>query len=204
MAQDPDAALMLAFQRGDAMAFRALYERHARAMVAFCHRFVKDPARAEELAQDVFVKLHRSAAGYSPRARFKTFLYRVATNHCLNELRRGEYAAREASPGARPDEPDAAPDLDALPSGDASPFQALEAGRLAEAVTALLARLPEKQRAAFVLCRFEGMSYEEIAETLETSVSAVKSLVHRATVAAAEALAPFGPAAAAGDTGAMP
>ena len=199
MAPDPDAALMLAFQRGDSTAFRALYERHARAMVAFCHRFVKDPARAEELAQDVFVKLHRSASGYSPRARFKTFLYRVATNTCLNELRRGEYAAREASHG--PGGEDAAPDLDALPSQAASPHQALEAGRLAAAVTALLARLPEKQRAAFVLCRFEGLSYEEIAEALETSVSAVKSLVHRATVAAAEALAPFGPAV---ETGATP
>jgi len=200
MAPDPDAALMLAFQRGDAAAFRALYERHARAMVGFCHRFVKDGARAEELAQDVFVKLHRSAGGYSPRARFKTFLYRVATNTCLNELRRGEYAAHQAAPGARPDEPEAGPDLDALPSGDASPLQALEAGRLAEAVTALLAGLPEKQRAAFVLCRFEGLSYEEIAEALETSVSAVKSLVHRATVAAAGALAPFGPAEGTGAT----
>jgi RNA polymerase sigma-70 factor (ECF subfamily) len=204
MAQDPDAALMLAFQRGDAAAFRALYERHARAMVAFCHRFVKDAGRAEELAQDVFVKLHRSAGGYSPRARFKTFLYRVATNTCLNELRRGEYVGRPARLGTHQHEPDAAPDLDALPSNDASPHQALEAGRLAEAVTALLASLPEKQRAAFVLCRFEGLSYEEIAETLETSVSAVKSLVHRATVAAAEALAPFGPDSRAGETGAMP
>ncbi len=112
MAQDPDAALMLAFQRGDAGAFRALYVRHARAMVAFCHRFVRDAARAEELAQDVFVKLHRSADRYTPRARFKTFLYRVATTTCLNELRRGEYAAREVAPGtigAQEGEPDAAP-----------------------------------------------------------------------------------------------
>jgi RNA polymerase sigma-70 factor (ECF subfamily) len=192
MTQDPDAALMLAFQRGDAQAFRVLYERHARAMVAFCHRFVKDAGRAEELAQDVFVKLHRAAHRYSPSARFKTFLYRVATNHCLNELRRGEYAARAASPDAS----DGAgrPDLDALPSPQASPQQALEHTRLAGAVVRLLDGLPGKQRAAFVLCRFEGLSYQEIAETLETSVSAVKSLVHRATVAAAAALLPFDPA----------
>jgi RNA polymerase sigma-70 factor (ECF subfamily) len=194
MTQDPDAALMLAFQRGDESAFRALYERHARAMVGFCHRFVKDAARAEELAQDVFVKLYRAAHRYTPGARFKTFLYRVATNHCLNELRRGEYAARPVAPGRDADGAEAAgPDLDALPSPDASPHQALEAERLAGAVVRLLDGLPEKQRAAFVLCRFEGMSYEDIAETLETSVSAVKSLVHRATVAAAAALAPFAP-----------
>ncbi len=193
MTQDPDAALMLAFQRGDQAAFRALYERHASAMVGYCHRFVKDGPRAEELAQDVFVKVYRAAHRYSPRARFKTFLYRVATNHCLNELRRGEYAVRAATPGAPGG--DGAPDLDALPAHQPSPHQDLEAGRLAAAVEVLLDRLPEKQRAALVLCRFEGMSYEEIAETLETSVSAVKSLVHRATVAAAAALAPFQPAA---------
>jgi len=192
MTQDPDAALMLAFQRGDESAFRALYERHARAMVGYCHRFVKDAARAEELAQDVFVKLYRAAHRYTPGARFKTFLYRVATNHCLNELRRGEYAARPVNPGRDADGAEAA-GLDALPSQDASPHQALEAERLAGAVVRLLDGLPEKQRAAFVLCRFEGMSYEDIAETLETSVSAVKSLVHRATVAAAAALAPFAP-----------
>lgn len=186
MAPDPDAALMLAFQRGDEAAFRALFERHARGMVAFCHHFVRDAARAEELAQDVFVKLYRSAGRYRPTARFKTFLYRVASNHCLNELRRGEYAARDRTP--RDDEP---PDLDALPSGAATPEQELHGAALEAAVRALLAGLPEKQRAAFVLCRFEGLSYEEIAQVLETTVAAVKSLVHRATVAATAALAPF-------------
>ncbi len=97
MAPDADAALMLAFQQGDEGAFRRLFERHARSMVSFCHHFVRDSARAEELAQDVFVKLYRAADRYEPSARFKTFLYRIASNHCLNELRRGEYAARAAS-----------------------------------------------------------------------------------------------------------
>jgi RNA polymerase sigma-70 factor (ECF subfamily) len=188
MAPDPDAALMLAFQRGDAAAFRTLFERHARAMVAFCHHFVRDAARAEELAQDVFVKLHQAGDRYQPSARFKTFLYRIASNHCLNELRRGEYAARRAGDADEPADPDG------LPSHGASPEEAARGAALERAVGELLARLPEKQRAALVLCRLEGLSYEEIAEVLGTSVSAVKSLVHRATVAAADALAPFGAA----------
>jgi RNA polymerase sigma-70 factor (ECF subfamily) len=191
MGPDPDAALMLAFQQGDEGAFRTLFERHARAMFAFCHRFVRDAARAEELAQDVFVNLHRARDRYRPSARFKTFLYRVATNHCLNELRRGEYAAREGAAGRG----DAPPDPDTLPSGAASPEELARAGALEAAVKQLLSRLPEKQRTALVLCRFEGLSYEEIAQVLETSVPAVKSLIHRATVAAAEALAPFQPLA---------
>jgi RNA polymerase sigma-70 factor (ECF subfamily) len=93
MAPDPDAALMVAFQGGDEAAFRALFEKHGRATMAFCQRFVKDAARAEELAQDVFLKLHTGADRYQPSARFTTFLYRIATNHCLNEVRRGEYHA---------------------------------------------------------------------------------------------------------------
>jgi RNA polymerase sigma-70 factor (ECF subfamily) len=187
MAPDPDAALMLAFQRGDAGAFRTLFERHARAMVAFCHHFVRDPARAEELAQDVFVKLHQAADRYRPSARFRTYLYRIASNHCLNELRRGEY-------GHRPGEASEPPDPDALPSQGATPEEEARGAALERAVAELLARLPEKQRVALVLCRLEGLSYEEIAEVLDTTVSAVKSLVHRATVAAADALAPFGAA----------
>jgi len=189
MSQDDDAALLLAFRGGDEAAFRLLYERNARAMIAFCHRFVRDAPRAEELAQDVFVKLYRSAHRYQPSARFRTFLYRVATNHCLNEVRRAEFTARATGRGA-----DGEPaDLDALPSRSADPHDEAVARSLEQAVVALLGGLPDKQRAAFVLCRFEGMSYEEIAETLETSVSAVKSLIHRATVSAAAALAPFAP-----------
>jgi RNA polymerase sigma-70 factor (ECF subfamily) len=155
-------------------------------MVAFCHRFVRDASRAEELAQDVFLKLHQAAPRYRPTARFRTFLYRIAANHCLNELRRGERAAR-----AEPGRGDAPEELDLLAGSGATPEESARGRALARAVDELLARLPEKQRVAFVLCRFEGMSYEEIAAVLRTTVPAVKSLVHRATVAAAEALAPF-------------
>ena len=189
MGPDPDAALMLAFQQGDEGAFRTLYQRHARAMFAFCHRFVRDAARAEELAQDVFVNLYRARDRYRPTARFKTFMYRVASNHCLNELRRSEYVARRASARAEGGAEEPA-DPDTLPSGSAGPEEVVRGKALEAAVQAFLARLPEKQRAALVLCRFEGLSYEEIAQVLETTVPAVKSLIHRATVAAAEALGP--------------
>jgi RNA polymerase sigma-70 factor, ECF subfamily len=192
MGPDPDAALMLAFQQGDEGAFRTLFERYARAMHAFCHSFVRDAARAEELAQDVFVNVYRARDRYRPSARFKTFLYRVATNSCLNELRRGEHAARRAEPAGEPGEAD---DLDSLPSPAAGPEELARGKALEAEVQRLLSRLPEKQRAALVLCRFEGLSYEEIAQVLETTVPAVKSLVHRATVAAAAALAPFHPSA---------
>jgi RNA polymerase sigma-70 factor, ECF subfamily len=189
MAPDPDAALMVAFQGGDETAFRALFEKYGRATMAFCNRFVRDSARAEELAQDVFLKIHRSAHRYQPSARFTTFLYRIATNHCLNEVRRGEYQARA---DLDPTGEDGAPrDPDTLAGDGATPEQMARAGALARDVEAMLARLPESQRAAFVLARFDGLPYEEIAQVLGTSVSAVKSLVHRATVSAARALEPW-------------
>ncbi len=186
MAPDPDAALMLAFQGGDEAAFRALFEKHGRATMAFCQRFVKDTARAEELAQDVFLKLHQTADRYTPTARFTTYLYRIATNHCLNEVRRGEYRARpEPDPGSR----DGGPlDPDALAGHGPTPEDLARAGALSRDVDALLASLPGNQRAALVLARFEGMPYEEIADVLGTTVPSVKSLVHRATVSAARAL----------------
>jgi RNA polymerase sigma-70 factor (ECF subfamily) len=191
MASDPDAALMVAFQGGDETAFRALFEKYGRAMVSFCHHFVRDAARAEELAQDVFLKLHRHADRYRASARFKTYLYRIASNHCLNELRRGEYGARrELDAGGEHGEP---VDPDALTGRGATPEEAALAASLGRALEALLERLPAKQRSAFVLARLEGLSYDEVAEVLETTVPAVKSLVHRATVAAASALAPFVP-----------
>jgi RNA polymerase sigma-70 factor (ECF subfamily) len=189
MAPDPDAALMVAFQGGDEAAFRSLFEKYGRSTMAFCQRFVKDAARAEELAQDVFLKLHANAGRYQPSARFTTFLYRIATNHCLNEVRRGEYQAR---PAIDPDGEDGAPlDPDLLPGGAATPEEEARGNALSRDVEAMLARLPETQRAAFVLARFEGLAYEEIAQVLGTTVPSVKSLVHRATVSAARALAPW-------------
>ncbi|HUK65312.1 MAG TPA: RNA polymerase sigma factor [Anaeromyxobacteraceae bacterium] len=191
MASDPDAALMVAFKGGDERAFRSLFEKYGRTMVSFCNHFVRDRARAEELAQDIFLKLHRSAGSYEATARFRTFLYRIASNHCLNELRRAEYGSRRALEASEGGEPPAPTDPDTLPAGTSTPEQTVLASALGRAVEQLLEGLPEKQRLAFVMGRFEGLSYEEIAHALGTTVPAVKSLVHRATVSAAAALAPF-------------
>jgi RNA polymerase sigma-70 factor (ECF subfamily) len=98
---DEDAALMLRVATGDTAAFAALYDRHHRSVARFAHRIVQDAGKAEELTQDIFVKLYRHAGRYRPTARFKTFLFRVAANHCLNELRRGEYRVRHVTEQGR-------------------------------------------------------------------------------------------------------
>ncbi|MBI2378710.1 MAG: sigma-70 family RNA polymerase sigma factor [Deltaproteobacteria bacterium] len=155
----------------DRRMFERIFQSYRRAMVAYAGRYVRDPQRAEELAQEVFVRVYTTKR-YEPEASFKTWIYRVATNVCLNELRKPEtrrtvrgiddkIAAEPAPSSARPD-------------------VALEGKRLGAHLDATLKRLPEKQRAAFLLVRMEGMTHDEVAKTLETSVQSVKSLVHRA------------------------
>lgn len=174
---DADAAKMVSFvQTRDRAMFQALFQKYRRAMVAYAGRYVRDQARAEELAQEVFVRVYKTKA-YEPDARFKTWLYRVATNVCLNEVRRPEHKQAFESLDAR-GEDEKRPEL---PAGlEASPEALLAEQELARRLERVLAKLPEKQRAAFLMVRYEAMTHEEIAVALETSVSAVKSLVHRA------------------------
>lgn len=159
----------------DRAAFTKLFERHERAMLAHVRRFVKDRALAEELVQEVFMRVY-TAKRYSPDFRFQTWLYRVATNVCLNELRRARHGSRHET--MEPEDDDRAPIQ--LESAVPTPEMALDGARLQAKIEAVLEGLPPKQRAAFLMVRHDGLSHEEIAESLETSVSAVKSLVHRA------------------------
>jgi len=182
---------MLRFRGGDEDAFRELFEKHGKAIVNFAYNFVGNRPRAEELAQDVFLQVYRAGARYEPQAKFTTWLYRIATNACLNEVRRPErrYAVRplehETEDGRERAEI-------AIADPDAVPGDVALAGRQLEArIRAVLARLPENQRAALILSRIDGLSYREVAETLECTESAVKSLVFRATAALREELEEF-------------
>ena len=179
---DSDAQAMLRVAAGDRRAFGLLFDRYHASVARFAFRFVGDKARAEELTQDIFVKLYRNAKAYKPSAQFKTFLFRVATNHCLNEVRRGEYRVTHTS--TAPTEEDSGVDV-AGPEGE-RPDEAVAGRELERAVGKALEGLSERERAAFTMCRFEGMAYRDIAEALEASEAAVKSLIHRATLAVAK------------------
>lgn len=181
MQADDDTALMQRVAQGDRRAFAHLFDRHQASVVRFCHRFVGDAAVAEELAQDVFVKLYKSARSYQPSARFKTFLFRVATNHCLNELRRPAHRVVRAEPAMDEDRQEEA-------ASEATPQHALEAREAERALERALQAMSERERAAFTMCRFEGLAYKDIAEALDASEAAVKSLIHRATLQVAQHL----------------
>jgi len=174
---DPDVQLMLALQRGDLTAFDQLFNKHAPGLIRFATQLVGNRARAEELAQDVFLQVYRNRASYIPSARFVTWLYRMATNACVSEARRSEHRHR-VRPKPRPDgEEPHMPEI-RTPSAEQDVISQEAAHRL----QGVLSKLPTQQRAALLLARVEGMSYEEVALALSTSVAAIKSLVHRATV----------------------
>jgi RNA polymerase sigma-70 factor (ECF subfamily) len=178
---DPDVQLMLAVQRGDRSAFETLFEKHVRGVVGFAAQFVGTRARAEELAQDVFLQIYRTRARYMPTARFSTWLYRMVTNACLSEVRRADHRTRvqpaDHGAGEEDADPGSLPEVATCSSEEvAISQQSLNHLRVE------LDALPPQQRAALLLARVEGLSYDEVAEALASSVSAVKSLIHRATV----------------------
>lgn len=177
---DPDVILMQRVATGDDGAFRELFAKYSEAVLNFANRFVPSRDRAEELTQDAFLQIYRARARYQPRARFTTFLYRVITNLCLNELRRFDYQGKMEPLEGHPNEDgDATRELpdESIPAAEDHLAGTETGGR----IRAVLDRLPANQRMALLLSRVEGLSYVEVAECLETTESAVKSLIFRAT-----------------------
>jgi len=190
-ASDPGVQLMLRVRDGDADAFRELFEKHSRAIVNFAYHFVGSRPRAEEIAQDVFLQIYRAAPRYEPTAKFTTWLYRIATNACLNEVRRPEHRHPKRSLEYQPDDERERAEI-AYADPTAIPGDSALAGRQLEAkINAVLDDLPPNQRAALLMSRVDGMSYLEVAEALDTTESAVKSLVFRATATMRKELAEF-------------
>ncbi len=162
---------MLRVRWGDRRAFEDLFRRYTPPLVNFLARMVPERDRAEELAQEVFLRIYRARDRYEPKARFSTWLFSIAHNLALNELSRS-YRKREG-----PLEDRVAERMqDPQPGAE----ERLEGKRAATAIEGALASLPERQRAALLLCVEQGLRYAEIAEVLGASRASVKSLIHRA------------------------
>lgn len=166
---------------GDSGAFRQLFSKHSDALVNFAYRFVGNRDRAEELAQDAFLQIYRARGRYEARARFTTYLYRVATNLCLNELRRFEYQGKteplEGIPAEKGEEGTRELADEQLPTAEAH----LAGFETSKRIQKVLDKLPTNQKSALLLSRVEGLSYQEVADCLGSTESAVKSLIFRAT-----------------------
>jgi RNA polymerase sigma-70 factor (ECF subfamily) len=181
---DDDVRLMLALRGGDVSAFDALFRRWSGPLLRYVDRMVRDAAMAEELVQESFLRLYRARERYQPEARFSTWLYTIATRLALNELRRG----RHQNPHKSTDETDADGATLILTGNAPRADDVAHARRVGESVEDALGTLPERQRAALWLSAVEGLSYAEIADSLETSEKSVKALVHRARSALVQRL----------------
>ncbi len=177
--RDPDTRLMLEFQQGRVDAFEQLVLRNQSKVHSVIYRFLGDRSACEDLAQDVFLRVFRSADRYVPSAKFSTWLYRIAANVALNAMRslgRGRPVSLEIESSSdgqafQRDIPD---------TRYAEPHAGLERAELAGQVGDAIAQLPDKQRIAIILNKYEGLCYEEIAAVLDCSTMAVKSLLSRA------------------------
>jgi RNA polymerase sigma-70 factor (ECF subfamily) len=170
-----DVALMQLVGAGDAVAFEELVERHQRLVVGTVARMLGNNSEVEDISQQVFVRVWRSASRYVPRAKFTTWLLKITRNLVFNELRRRSRHTQvslqvESEAEERPikDERAMAPDASLLEQ------------ELQRAIESAIAQLPETQRMAVVLRRYDDLSYEQIADVLDQSVPAVKSLLFRA------------------------
>lgn len=190
---DPDTRLMLRFKAGDLEAFEILFSRNIRALVNFAFRFVRNREIAEEIAQEVFLRVNDAAPGYRPEAKFTTWLYRIATNLCLNEIRRPRFRIEHESLESRSGGDADRPPIDPVDFSAIAPDQLLQRRAVADALRKAMDALPEKQRLAFILNKYQELSYAEVAEVMKTSEEAVKSLIHRAKEAMAETLKPLLP-----------
>ena len=185
-----DVDVMLRVKTGDESAFAYLVQKYRRPMVGFMYRLCHNPSTAEELAQEVFLRVYRSRTSYQPSAKFTTWLYRIATNLAVNHARDTRHERPENT--LRLDEPDqetgTTPDLadDSL-SAEA---QILKRERLA-AIRSKVNALPERQRVAVIMHKFQQMDYREIAGVLKLSESATKSLLFRAYETLREQLKEF-------------
>jgi RNA polymerase sigma-70 factor (ECF subfamily) len=175
---DPDAALMLRVKQGDTAAFTELVEKYKQPVMNLAYRTLHDATEAEDLAQNVFVQVYKSAARYQSTAKFSTWLFTIARNLCLNEIRRRSRHPAESLDTPHPEQEDQ-PLQQFEDKKTFSPPESLLQNELSQNIERALADLPENQRSALLLCRQEDLSYEEIAEILGCSLSATKSLIHR-------------------------
>ncbi len=178
--RDPDIRLMLQVRDDEPEAFGELVERYQHRLVAVMTHLVGNPEEAEDLAQEVFLRIYRARKKYRPRSKFSTWLFTIANNLALNCLRARQRRpvvpldARESGPlGPRPQE-------QLVHDPGTGPVQKVQKAELAERIRAALDTLNERQRMAVVLNKFEDMNYAEIAEVMGLTTKAVKSLLSRA------------------------
>jgi RNA polymerase sigma-70 factor (ECF subfamily) len=174
-----DAEIMLRVKAGDNAAFEYLVQKYRRAMVSFMYRMMHNSAGAEDLAQEVFLRVYRSRESYEASAKFTTWLYRIATNLAMNHARDTRHDRPENTVSL--DEPDDTTGLSIdVPDGSMTVEEMMVRRERMAGIRKRVQALPERQRTAVIMHKFQQMDYRQIADVLKLSESATKSLLFRA------------------------
>ncbi len=178
---DPDVRLMLEVRDDSATAFEELMLRYQNRLVTVLDHLVGQRDLAEDLAQDVFLRIYRARKRYVPGAKFSTWLFTIANNVASNALR-SQSRRREINWRRPPGESTGANSLDQLAQAASSlmPARQMDKSEMRDVVREAISTLNERQRMAVLLSKFESMSYEDIAETMQMTPQAIKSLLSRA------------------------
>jgi RNA polymerase sigma-70 factor, ECF subfamily len=180
--------LMLRLARGDMRAFEEIVVSYERAVRNFAYRYLGDERKAEDIAQDTFLRVYNARHRWRPDAKFHTWLFTITTRLCLNAIRARQRERRVIRPAIDTDERDS---LASAPERrTSSPAEGALAAERAELLRKAVGELSENQRRALLLHRFEGLSYQEVAQTMGLSLEAVRSLLVRARKNLHERLAP--------------
>ena len=186
-----DVQLMLDVKAGDEVSFELLLRKYRSPLVNFLGRMVRDPGMAEELAQEVFLRVYRARKAYAPSAKFTTWMFRIASNLALNAIRDGRHRQMEISMDQPVDIGDDQAPAWEVADRRPSVEQELLARDRAAIVQRAIATLPDKQRGAVLLHKYQELDYDEIARILECSEAALKSLLFRAYETLRVELAPL-------------
>jgi RNA polymerase sigma-70 factor, ECF subfamily len=190
-ARDPDVRLMVQVRADIAGAFETLVERYQNRLVGILFHLVGNREEAEDLCQDVFLRIYKARKGYRPKAKFSTWLFTIANNLALNHLRGKGRHKSVAMSGAANDSQAVASVAQQLAGREGTPSAEMRQAELAELVREAVAVLNEDQRLAVLLNKFEEMSYAEIADVMGRSPAAIKSLLARARNQLREQLEPY-------------
>jgi RNA polymerase sigma-70 factor (ECF subfamily) len=175
---DYETQLMMRFKQGDLDAYEELVRRLHRGVIRLAFQYLRSSSESEDIAQEVFIKLYKARARWEPRASISTWVFRITVNACLNVVR-SRKSARTVSLDTPTEDGDRFDE--AIPEpGTVTPGELLQDDETAHAVRRAIDQLPDTQRTAILLNRFEGLSYAEVAEVLGVSEAAVKSMLFRA------------------------
>jgi RNA polymerase sigma-70 factor (ECF subfamily) len=174
-----DEALMEQLSNGSHVAFEELVSRYESQVLTFCYAFMRNREAAEDIAQETFLRVFRNSKRYQPVAKFTTWLYKIAANLCINELKKGKLRQSLSLDEPAGEDPEGTKIIERVAAGNSSPLTDAERHEAQHLIGKAIDHLPDDQRTTLIMVEYHHMQYQDIAEILGVTVSAIKMRVKR-------------------------